>query len=79
MIVAGAGTGGTITGIARKIKEKCPECIVSEMPNFSIDIIHVFGTEVGEVYASCTRQVSCFCQEIAQINEHLNTSDSHCA
>ncbi|KAJ6667611.1 hypothetical protein lerEdw1_016732, partial [Lerista edwardsae] len=28
MIVAGAGTGGTITGIARKMKEKCPECII---------------------------------------------------
>jgi len=28
MIVAGAGTGGTITGIARKIKEKCPNCKV---------------------------------------------------
>jgi cystathionine beta-synthase len=28
MIVCGAGTGGTITGIARKIKEKCPKCIV---------------------------------------------------
>lgn len=24
MLVAGAGTGGTITGIARKLKEKCP-------------------------------------------------------
>lgn len=28
MIVAGAGTGGTISGIARKIKEKCPNCKV---------------------------------------------------
>ena len=26
MVVAGAGTGGTITGIARKIKERCPNC-----------------------------------------------------
>ena len=26
--VAGAGTGGTICGLARKIKEKCPNCIV---------------------------------------------------
>ncbi|KAJ1992213.1 cystathionine beta-synthase [Dimargaris cristalligena] len=28
MLVAGAGTGGTITGVAKKIKEKCPQCIV---------------------------------------------------
>ncbi len=26
MIVAGAGTGGTLTGLSRKIKEVCPEC-----------------------------------------------------
>ncbi|XP_062982645.1 cystathionine beta-synthase-like protein isoform X2 [Elgaria multicarinata webbii] len=37
MIVAGAGTGGTITGIARKIKEKCPECkIIGVDPEGSI-------------------------------------------
>lgn len=29
MLVAGAGTGGTITGIARKLKEKCPNVKVS--------------------------------------------------
>uniref|UniRef100_A0A670YWL9 cystathionine beta-synthase n=1 Tax=Pseudonaja textilis TaxID=8673 RepID=A0A670YWL9_PSETE len=28
MFVAGAGTGGTITGVARKLKEKCPACKV---------------------------------------------------
>lgn len=28
MIVVGAGTGGTITGIARKFKERAPNCIV---------------------------------------------------
>lgn len=47
MIVAGAGTGGTITGIARKMKEKCPECIVCEIclgPVLSIDLFHVFRT-----------------------------------
>ena len=26
MVVAGAGTGGTITGLSRKIKETCPKC-----------------------------------------------------
>lgn len=29
MIVLGAGTGGTLTGVARKIKERCPDCKVS--------------------------------------------------
>lgn len=28
MIVCGAGTGGSITGMARKIKEQCPNCYV---------------------------------------------------
>lgn len=28
MIVLGAGTGGTVTGIGRKIKEGCPDCVV---------------------------------------------------
>jgi len=28
MVVLGAGTGGTVCGIGRKLKEKCPECIV---------------------------------------------------
>jgi cystathionine beta-synthase len=28
MIVIAAGTGGTLTGVARKIKERCPECVI---------------------------------------------------
>ncbi|XP_041114691.1 cystathionine beta-synthase-like protein [Polyodon spathula] len=37
MLVAGAGTGGTITGIARKLKEKCPNCkIIGVDPEGSI-------------------------------------------
>ncbi|XP_051998441.1 cystathionine beta-synthase b [Xyrauchen texanus] len=37
MLVAGAGTGGTITGVARKLKEKCPNIkIVGVDPEGSI-------------------------------------------
>lgn len=28
MVVIGAGTCGTISGVAHKIKEKCPKCVV---------------------------------------------------
>lgn len=28
MVVVGAGTGGSITGISRKLKERCPNCVV---------------------------------------------------
>ena len=28
MVVLGAGTGGTVCRIGRRLKEKCPECIV---------------------------------------------------
>uniref|UniRef100_A0A3Q2PU31 Cystathionine beta-synthase n=1 Tax=Fundulus heteroclitus TaxID=8078 RepID=A0A3Q2PU31_FUNHE len=31
MLVAGAGTGGTITGVARKLKERCPNIRVSSL------------------------------------------------
>ncbi|XP_068127144.1 cystathionine beta-synthase [Hyperolius riggenbachi] len=37
MVVVGAGTGGTITGLARKLKEKCPNCkVVGVDPEGSI-------------------------------------------
>lgn len=37
MVVLGAGTGGTLTGIARKIKMKCPKCkIIGVDPEGSI-------------------------------------------
>lgn len=37
MIVLGAGTGGTVTGIGRRIKDDCPDCIVvSADPHGSI-------------------------------------------
>lgn len=28
MVVLGAGTGGTVAGVGRKIKEECPDCVV---------------------------------------------------
>jgi cystathionine beta-synthase len=37
MLVCAAGTGGTITGLGRKMKEKCPNCkIVGVDPEGSI-------------------------------------------
>ncbi|KAK9736078.1 Pyridoxal-phosphate dependent enzyme [Popillia japonica] len=37
MVIVGAGTGGTVTGIGRKIKELCPECkVISVDPEGSI-------------------------------------------
>jgi cystathionine beta-synthase len=37
MIVIGAGTGGTVTGIGRKIREKCPDCkLIAVDPEGSI-------------------------------------------
>lgn len=37
MVVVGAGTGGTISGIGRKIKEKCPDCkVIAVDPEGSI-------------------------------------------
>ncbi|KHN75485.1 Cystathionine beta-synthase [Toxocara canis] len=37
MVVIGAGTGGTVTGIAKKVKEICPDCkIVATDPEGSI-------------------------------------------
>ena len=42
MIVVGAGTGGTVTGIARKLKEKIPNIKVcggiKAIPGVSINI-----------------------------------------
>lgn len=45
MLVAGAGTGGTITGIARKIKEHNPKCIIVGAD--PVGSILAGGNEVG--------------------------------
>lgn len=28
MVVIGTGTGGTLSGISHKIKERCPNCLI---------------------------------------------------
>ena len=45
MVVIGAGTGGTVTGIARCIKEKRPDCIIVGVD--PVGSILAGGTEVG--------------------------------
>ena len=44
MVVIGAGTGGTVTGIARKIKEKSPNCkvLASTFGSFCMLFRHYF-------------------------------------
>jgi 1-aminocyclopropane-1-carboxylate deaminase/D-cysteine desulfhydrase-like pyridoxal-dependent ACC family enzyme len=42
MVVIGAGTGGTVTGIARKIKEKSPNCKVLACFNLWV-FLHVIS------------------------------------
>ncbi len=45
MVVIGAGTGGTITGVARKIKEAAPSCVIVGAD--PIGSILAGGTDVG--------------------------------
>lgn len=40
MIVIGAGTGGTVTGIGRKMKEKMPNVEVVHSPYLILPIKH---------------------------------------
>lgn len=40
MVVVGAGTGGSITGIARKVKEICPNCKVSAAFHRFLSLLH---------------------------------------
>lgn len=47
MFVMGSGTGGTVTGIGRKLKEKCPNCIIVTVdPEGSI----IFGGGEPKLY-----------------------------
>jgi len=51
MVVAGAGTGGTVTGIGRKLKEACPECVVVGLdPHGSILAHEPHETVEGQYY-----------------------------
>ena len=46
MVVLSAGTGGTLTGVARKFKERCPNCKVLGLLlifMYSYDILTRFG------------------------------------
>ena len=43
MIIGGVGTGGTMTGIARKFKEKVPNCKVSSLNCFYFSLIIEFN------------------------------------
>ncbi|MDZ7269679.1 MAG: cystathionine beta-synthase [candidate division KSB1 bacterium] len=45
MVVMGAGTGGSITGVARRIKEVCPHCLIIGAD--PVGSILGGGTEVG--------------------------------
>lgn len=42
MFVAGVGTGGTLTGVARKLKEKCPNVKVGHTPICNSECLNMF-------------------------------------
>lgn len=42
MFVAGVGTGGTLTGVARKLKEKCPNVKVVRTPICNSECLNMF-------------------------------------
>jgi cysteine synthase len=44
MLVAGAGTGGTLSGVAMKIKQHCPNCKVTA-PNLVVHKLNRKRTE----------------------------------
>lgn len=59
MLVAGAGTGGTITGIARKLKALCPNIIVSTLGNVSkVSFASFFSREVAREQSNTRTQTT---------------------
>lgn len=47
MLVAGAGTGGTITGVARKLKEKCPNIKVNAKTLMNVELKYFYQISAG--------------------------------
>lgn len=61
MVVVGAGTGGSITGIAQKVKERCPNCtVVAVDPEGSILSVpdSLNDTDVNYYEVSFSRLIS---------------------
>ena len=59
MIVVGAGTGGTLTGLARKLKEKCPDIKVSLLMSLclisSAEMAGILPTRSAPTRLACPR------------------------
>ena len=50
MVVLGAGTGGTVTGVGRRIKEECPNCVVVAVdPDLEICVLFRFSFIISVV------------------------------
>ena len=67
MVVLGAGTGGTVAGIGRKLKEKCPECVVVGVdPEGSIlaqpEEINKVNFDLGQFFAFIWN--GCMCRKL---------------
>lgn len=58
MLVAGAGTGGTITGIARKLKEKCPNIKVGRL---YLELEWSLGKVLGSWFINGVCRADCWC------------------
>ena len=47
MVVCGTGTGGTLTGLSRKMKERNPKCIVSNSKRLSFSFLFYIFSKVS--------------------------------